>query len=242
MLDTYLKPGLKVFFKLIINIFLSVMTFFSFVFIFSQTATEKIGYQLYVYNDEKESYEYSYDHLFEDGTDERLAELEKDKVEYQKVDIRSDFEGVEYYITMTVSQLFVLTAFVAIIYSGMYHAGDNHRNKVSFGRMEPNKWYGFKVGMLTGGILLVIYVLLILSKFGIMPDEFLSIFIMANYHLFFIIKLIIGTATLTSQLSWFRLILCGLTVFVVPFVCELFYYMGYKQINIIEKIIYKKKK
>lgn len=241
MLNTYIKPGLKIFFKLIICIFLSVITFFSFIFIFSQTATEKIGYQVFVYDEKEESYKYSYEHLFDNGEDSRLEQLNKDEIKYQKVDIRSDFVGIEYYITMTISQLFVLAAFVATISGQMYRQGDSDRNKVSFNRMKPNIWYGFKVGMLTAGVLMVIYILLILSRFGILPNEFLGAFVFANYHLFFIIKLIIGSATLTSELSVLSLILCGLTVFVVPLTCELFYYLGYKQVNLIEKIVYKKK-
>lgn len=238
MLNTYIKPGFKIFLKLVICIFLSVMTFFSFIFIFSQTATEKLGYKLYVLDAEKNEYVYSYDHYFADGEDIRLALLD---LEYQKVDIRSEFDGIPYYITMTVSQIFVLAAFVAMIYGTMYKAGGNHRNKVLFGRMEEDKWYGFKVGMFTGGILLVIYIFLILSKFGIIADEFLGIYVISNYHLYFIVKLIIGSASLTSQLSIISLIACGILVFVVPFACQLFYTLGYKQINILEKIVYKKK-
>ncbi len=241
MLNSYIKPGLKIFFKLIICIFLSVITFFSFIFIFSQTATEKIGYKVFIYDEKEESYKYSYEHLFEDGVDVRLDALNDKKIDYQKVDVRSDFVGFEYYFTMTISQLFVLAAFVATLSGQMYRQGDSDRNKVSFNRMKPNIWYGFKVGMLTGGILMVVYILLLLSRFGIIADEFLGAFVFANYHLFFIIKLIIGSATLTSELSVLSLILCGLTVFVVPLSCELFYYLGYKQINLIEKIVYKKK-
>ena len=238
MLNTYIKPGFKILFKVIICIFLSVMTFFSFIFIFSQTATEKIGYKLYILDAEKSEYVYAYDHYFSDGEDEYLAELD---LEYQKVDIRSDFDGPPYYVTMTVSQIFVLAAFIAMIYGGMYQTGGNHRNKVLFGRMKPDKWYGFKVGTITGGILLVIYLLLILSKLGIIADEFLGVYVLSNYHLYFIVKLIIGSATLTSQLSIISLILCGILVFIVPFACQLFYTLGYKQINILEKIVYKKK-
>lgn len=241
MLNTYIKPGLKIFLKLLICIFLSVMTFFSLIFIFSQTSTEKIGYQIYVYNAEEGSYKYSYDHLFANGDDLRLEELNQNNIDYQKVDIRSDFDGFEYYFTMAISQLFVLAAFFAIMSGQMYRKGDSDRNKVSFNRIKPNMWYGFKVGMLAGTVLLIIYILLILSRFGIITDEFLGIFVFANYHLFFIIKLIVGSATLTSQLDAFALILCGLTVFVVPLTCELFYFLGYKQINLIERIVYKKK-
>lgn len=241
MFDTYLKPGFKVFLKFLICFFLAIMTFFSFVFIFSQVSTEEIGYKLFTYNEQTERYEYSYDFFYSDGEDEQLNELKKNGTKYELVKIRSEFKGATYNITMSIAQIFVLTAFCFMIYGSMYHRGDSDYNKVSFNRMSPNIWYGFKVGLLTGSPLLIVYIGLILSKLGIITDKFIGVFRTANYYLYFIVKLKIGDATLTSQLSWIRIILCGITVFIVPLVCELFYYMGYRQINIIEKIVYKKK-
>lgn len=241
MLKSYLSFGVKVFLKFLICLLLAVMTFFSFVFIFSQTATEKLGYQVFIYNDTAESYEFSYDYFYSEGSDERLKEIVADGIEYEQVTIRSEFKGTPYYITMFVAQIFVLAAFIAMVYGTMYRKGDSDKNKVLFKRMKPDVWFGFKSGMFTGGLLFLVYIGLILSKLGVISDNFLGIFSVANYYIYFIVKLIIGDATLTSQLGWLGIILCGLTVLVVPFACQLFYYIGYKQIRLLDKFVYKKK-
>ena len=132
MLKQYLNSGVKVRFRFIFCLFLAVMTFFSFIFIFSQTATEKLGYKVYTYNEEAQSYEFSYDYFYSDGDDERLTEIVKNGTEYEQVTIRSEFKGIPYYVTMMLAQLFVLAALVAMLYGTMYRKGDNDKNKVLF--------------------------------------------------------------------------------------------------------------
>ena len=237
----YFRLGTKIFLKYIICLLLSVITFFSFVFLFSQTATEKLGYKVYIYNQETESYEFGYDYYYADGEDKKLNDIVANDIEYEQVTIRTEFKGAPYYITLSVAQLFTLASFVAMTYATMYQKGDSDKNKVLFKRQEPDVWFGFKAGMLTAALLLIIYVGLILSKLGVIPDEYLGVFRTANYYIYFIVKLIIGDAVLTSQVGWVNIILCGITVLIVPFICQLFYFFGYKQIKIVDKLVYKKK-
>lgn len=150
-------------------------------------------------------------------------------------------EGVAYVIMMLISEICALGTLVLFINGKVYYIGDSDANKVNFGRIEYDKFKGLKMGIVPAIFALISYIVLILGKIGVLGETALVIFRFANYHLVAYNDLIIGNTSKLADLSWLSVAAAFLNVIIVPIIAHVCYTLGYKRINLFEKVVFKKK-
>ncbi len=143
---------------------------------------------------------------------------------------------VVYNIVTTACMLLLL---LCMCYGDMWALGDKDNNNVRLGRMAEDKWYGLKAGLLASVPGLITFIILIVSKFGLLYDKFFVLY--RVLHLPFIVPLMwmTGDVTTASAFSGWLLLPIFLLLLIVPAVCALGYYLGYKEYSLAEHFLYK---
>lgn len=148
---------------------------------------------------------------------------------------------------MVIIGIATFVVYTLFMYAPSWKFGNDDLNKVKFGRRKEDKLRGFKLGLLTMVPNIVLTVLILLAKAELLPN-FYVIYKLLNGHLMVIANLIDQTAAgvLTAYLTemqWGRLIIvCIMNCAVTPIICGISYLLGYKNLLVADKLIYKKKK
>ncbi len=137
--------------------------------------------------------------------------------------------------------LFVLMIplYVVLIYNPIWTEGDRNRNMIQFGHIQYDKWKGLKVGLLMAIPYLLTNLMLTLSKFGVLPNLF-WLYKILNAHLWPLLNILDPTA-LAADMTILGLVICWLTSFYPTIIAVVAYFLGYKGIMVMEKLIYKNK-
>lgn len=149
--------------------------------------------------------------------------------------------GVPYVIMLILSEICSLGTLIVFLNGKIYYIGDSDANKVHFGRIEYDKFKGLKMGIAPAVLALGTYIVLVLGKLGIIKDYAYMIFNLANYHLYGYHQMIFGGNNKLSEISWLSIAAAFLTVILVPLTTHICYTLGYKRINLGEKLMFKKK-
>lgn len=236
-----IKEGFSLLGKYIMSLVMAIIVVFSLTFVFASACTEELGYTVYG-TDEAGVTQELYTHMHADGDDTRLQEYKDSGVAVQTVSIYSDFQGAPYAVMLILSQICTLGTLFMLIYGKVYYMGDKDYNKVSFNRIEYDRFKGLKIGIVPAVFCFMIYLLLVLSKLGVLGDIALVVYRFANYHLFAYNQLIFGDTSVATELGWGSVIAAALSVVIVPLLSQLCYALGYKRIDVFEKMVFKKKK
>lgn len=202
--------------------------------------TQNIGYTVYSIEDGKTTEEYRY--FYADGEDTRYAELEAKGLELQKVETRAALEGKPKFFCDAITQLLGAVILFAFLYKHLWRLGDSDRNLVITGNGIEDKLRGLKIGLIANIPIYLSYVIFLLAKSGILEGEWYAVFRFLNFPQFSLINALYGQATSTAvNISWTNAILGALTFVVIPLFTTVTYILGYKRINIGERLVYKKK-
>lgn len=143
------------------------------------------------------------------------------------------------------SQLFMAIILISMPYSILWMQGDRDANKVQFGHMDKDLYRGLKVGAMAAIPSLLAYIVLLISRlFDVLPS-YPFIFRFLNASFLPIVNRTFVNVKTSADIPAISFLILFLFILVVPAVCTLAYYLGYRHISISEKIIYvdpKKKK
>lgn len=133
--------------------------------------------------------------------------------------------------------------FISFTYNDLWRQGDRDANAVSFGRMAYDKWRGLKIGLTAAIPSILSFAVLIAEKaLGFFPRyaAWYRVFHLSFYP-FIVWCFGSEVARTTAEIGWGGILLAGIPVLVMPAVAVLAYYLGYKQIAVGERLIYKNK-
>lgn len=135
-----------------------------------------------------------------------------------------------------------------IISGPTWKLGNGDLNKVKYKKMEEDKLRGLKIGLIASIPIFVMNLLLLLAKAELFPNFYVA-YKLLNSPLFNILGIIDGTflgvenTAYLSYVSWGSIIAeCILTSVITPLFCHINYTLGYKDIILSDKIIYKNQK
>ncbi len=234
----YIKTAVGLFGHVALATFANILLVISLLVICIGIFTKNIGYDATVLDkDGKEVTHYTY--VQEDGKeDTQLQKYEKDGYAVQKVNKRSELKGSGLLFCGIITQTFTLVLLTAFIYPKLWRIGAKDSNAVHFGRKPENVLYGLKVGLLASvpGVLILIAFLL----FG--GNVPVSAYAFTNASFYTVITSFIKAGVRFSQISVLKKVLLFLPLLYVPAVSEAAYLLGYKDISLSEKLVYKNKK
>ena len=251
---TWVTAG-KVFLKTVFAGVLCVIVYLSMATIFSGIGTKNIGEQIYRYDENSELVlvdEYYYDEessdtqeetstgdVASDVTSDAASDSESSENDTFVIYIRSDITPTANFFYHLLSIICMVPLLLCMPYADLWAMGDKDNNSVTFGRLNEDKFRGLKIGLLSAIPVFICYILLVLSKLGLFMDGFLGVYQWLNIPYIMVIQWITGSAKLSSEMAGWCLIPIGLLTLLVPAVCALGYYLGYSEISISEKLLYK---
>ena len=127
------------------------------------------------------------------------------------------------------------------MYGSVWKIGNRDINRVEIGQQTENRWRGAVIGLLATIPSFLLYLCLLFSKIGICRPGFLSVYRAFNAPFWAIIHWIYGSAVLATDLSVGQMIGLFFPVLFLPVICTIAYAVGYADVRISEKFIYKKK-
>jgi hypothetical protein len=243
MLKNDYKIVLKTFVCLLIAAIMCFFIYFSVQFAWGAFFTKNESYTVYETTESGENVElYSFN--LADGVDEQFTTLEKQGKIVVKVYNRSRLTSSQELSANLICFAFTFVTLLFLNYNRIWTLGTNDNNKVKFGRAKEDKLKGLKIGLICSIPSFLLFVLAVLSRFGILPQALFSIYKLANFHLFGINNIIFGTdvTIALSQIPVWRFAVAFLPLLILPAICMVAYVLGYKDISLKDKLIYKDKK
>ncbi len=158
----------------------------------------------------------------------------------QRQTLRSDPPKAALVAQDVISSIFMLLLLAAFPYSILWPRGDRDKNAVNFGHMQEDKLRGLKVGLMASIPSCIGYVLLVLSKLGVFWPGYYFFYRFANVPFMPIIDAVVPRGIqLSTEVSWVGILVMLITVVFVPLISHVAYTLGYHQISLSEKFIYK---
>ena len=204
--------------------------------------TQDVGNTVFVTDAKTNELVTQYDHYFEDGEDIKLKEYETDEYKVTTSVIKSQLsKGANngFYI---VTQIMCAIMVLIFIYPNLWDRGTKDNNLVTFGHAKEDKLKGLKVGFIAAAPSFLFALFLIVAKSNVMANFPVGILKIMYSSYYGINHAIFGSIVKLGDLSYLQLILSLLLNFFVPIICYVSYMLGYKNISIGEKLIYKKEK
>ena len=235
--NSVLKTALRVWLRLLLATFMCLIVWISIDAIGLSMFGEETGYEIYAYDENGENPQLVTSHTFTED-DDRSAEIETKDNEvliYNRAMPSGTAAAID-----VISSAFMLLIFAIFPYNILWNLGSHDDNYVQLGRMNEDLLFGLKVGAVAMIPSAALYLLLVLGKFGAFPGAILAWHRLLNAPFIpYIDAVEMGVKTVT-ELPIGSLLAVSVTLLFVPFVCWLGYYLGYRQISIREKMIYKK--
>lgn len=224
--------ALKCFGKYLIGIVISFFIVFSFLNIFIFATTSNSGYAVYKIKDGNQEFAFQYENN-DTSANERIEALKNDGYTVNQVAVRSELSKKNKTVSEVIALVATLFTETVIIHSVMWNEGNKKANK-------SNKFNGLFIGFLADIPSILLYIVLILCKFGILRPNFLSIYRILNSQFWGYINLVYGNAVLATDLNGLQLLLLALTLLFIPIVSTVSYFFGVADIKLSDKIIFKR--
>ena len=231
-----LKVGLKLFVRIIIANILSAIVVLSVIAISVSAFADEIGYDVYGVKGESGETELLYRHYYADGDDAKLEGYETEGYSVTKKIIKQT-NPTEHNITIIVAQIFALGVTISYIYPIMWNRGFKDLNLVKTDNMAEDKLRGLKLGMI--GQTPAFLLFLIFMIFQKLPT---ALFKLLNSSFYTLFEFVFGKSEIFGKLSPLQIIVTLLILLIIPLISWGSYTLGYKDIDPMEKLTYKKKK
>lgn len=158
----------------------------------------------------------------------------------QRQSIRSDPPAGALVAQDIISSVLMLMLLAAFPYSIVWPRGDRDKNAVNFGHMQEDKLRGLKVGLMAAIPSFVGYILLVLSKLGVFWSGYFLLYRFLNVPFMPLLDALAPAGVqATAQVPWSGIAVMLVAVLFVPLVCHVAYTLGYHQISVMEKLVYK---
>lgn len=232
------KHSIALFFRIIIVVIMSAVLIFSITGFSIVAFTDNIGYNAVVTDENGETVE-QYEYRIGNGEDEKLSLYEEKGYVVTKNGIRSEMTKTGKVVDFTLSTVLSLMLLIIFCNNRLFTLGNKELNLVRCGHLVEDKFKGLKIGLLATVPFDILYFATVILSFT-RPNTTVGLYKLPNFHYFKILNLIMGDAKTLGEVSFVSYVLVFLTLFIVPLICFVSYYLGYKDISIMEKITYKK--
>lgn len=238
-MDT-IKVGLNLIIRYLGSILMSFVIFLSFTAIFAMPLTEEIGYDAYITDEATGQTQKVYTHYYSDGEDTKKAEYESQGFKVQTAQLRSQLTGAGTALIFTAAQLVSIAIFIALVPNRLYRLG---ASDAEAGESRSIKRWLIP-SLFPAAISFVGFILLVLNKLQLIGNQGLSLYRFANYHLYGLLRLILGTGNNGLQISPLAVCLSLLPAVLTILACGTLYEFGYRGfrplVSLKNKIKYKR--
>lgn len=247
MQDT-LSFGAKLFFRAVVASILCAIVYMSMAFVFTAIGTEKIGYQLYhtdasgtvisdgtYYFKDLETYEQEANQT---SVDEETGET----ITYYTQSIRSELSTGLKILCYILDEFFMLGMYLSMLYVTAWEKGKKDLTAVQYDKVAEDKNKGLKAGFIATIPALLAFILLLLGRFGVsIFGNFAGTFKIFSLPFFPLVAALMPTSNALDMHLWAAPILLVFLA-IKPLFCWWAYRMGYADILLKNKLLFKGKK
>ncbi len=232
------KPALRLFLRMVVVTLMNIFLCISMVVLSTAMFSNVIGYDATVYEEDSGKHVATYSYLYDDGDDLKKSEYEEQGYIVKTFEKRSDFTTGGKIALYTVIQLLALAIVTSFIYPKLWQMGCRDSNLVRFKHKEPDNLRGLKIGLLSviPNVLTNIVLIIFAGKLSI------GMYALLNANIYSLLVGIGGFTGNIKDLAIWQIILMLMCHIFVPLVAYISYLLGYKDISLFEKAVYKKKK
>lgn len=234
-----LKTSLKVWLRLAFASFLCLIVWASIYAMSTALFADVVGYRVYELDESGEHNRLVTEHYYTEGEDVNAKIPLK---EGQSVYTIRQTSKTAARNTGIISSIFTLIIFGSFPYNMLWNIGSKERNYVNFERLDKDILFGLKVGVIATIPSALLYILLVLGKLGVLSDAIIRWHRIINTPYIPYIDAVEGGVKVASELSVTSLLAVAVPLLFVPLVCSVGYILGYRQISVRERLVYKKSK
>lgn len=233
-----IKYAVKLWGRIVFATLMCAVLYFSMHMLVSALFAQEIGYTIYETNESGETVavDTHYYTADEDPSDS-VALLEGQTK--QPIKTLSGAGAVVFNVFVQILMLAVLAVFP---YDRMWQLGARDENMVQCGKKKADNMRGFKIGLMASIPSGVLFVLLLLSRFGVIPGWYMTIYRACNMPYLPFINAFFTVDTTVSNAPFFAFIAAAVTIFFVPAICAIGYRLGRKGFSVKDHLVYKQKK
>lgn len=234
------KLGISFFARLVLISIMCFIVSISFGVIASIVATDDIGYIAYGVKENGTEQEKLYTYYYDEGEDLKLNEYESQGYKISKINIRSEVSKTGNTVFLIITQVFCTGIVFLTFYSKLWNIGAKDSNAVNFEHSKKDIFRGFKIGAVAVSPYALLLLVLGITSRNLSANFTTAIYRFFNSFNYSFVQLICGRAETFNQLNFFDFALLFLILLIVPLICFVAYYLGYKRIFVSEKIVYEK--
>ena len=223
----------KVLLRVLLASILCAILYFSMLTIATGVFSNVVGYQ--VYNVETESGE---DFYFADGVSAEDKPESTDTV--MVIDLREVSDDTQKTFDV-ISQIMMLIVLAIFPYHILWEFGNHDDTKVRYKGQRIDRMRGYRVGGFVAIPYVLLWALLMLAKFGVMPAGYALVYRLATIPFMPFVNWITANGNLQACSVWQLFALLLMAVYIVV-VCGVSYQMGHQQFSIHEHLVFAKKK
>lgn len=223
----------KVLLRVLLATVLCAILYFSMLTIATGVFSDVVGYQ--VYNVETESGE---DFYFADGVSPE--DKPESTEELMVIDLRKVSADTQKTFDI-ISQIMMLIVLAIFPYHILWELGNHDDTKVRYKGQKMDRMRGYRVGGFVAIPYVVLWALLLLAKFGVMPAGYALVYRLATFPFWPFVNWMTASGNLQVCSLWQLFALLLMAVYIVV-VCGVSYQMGHQQFSIHEHLVFAKKK
>lgn len=235
-----IKSGGKLFSRFAIGTLMCLIVFFSFNFAITAGFSYVVGQKIFYYNEETGREELV---CYHDAENNPPVDCKCSNYDPQRLNALADkkLSDSRQNLSLVLAQIFSFVMMTGILCGTMWEMGNKDISAVKHGRTAENKLKGLYIGFIAAIPSIIVFILLVLSHLQILRPAFLDTYRLLNSHFHYILTLIYSSAQNAAQLSTVQLILCGALHLYLPLLSFISYFLGYKDVNLVEKLTFKEK-
>ena len=227
----------KVLLRLVLATVLCVILYFSMMVIATGIFSDVIGYRIHE-EQEDTTIVLVEEHIYQDGEEHLTsADVEDNQVLTELREVAPATLNV----FNVLSQVIMLIVLAIFPYHVLWEFGNRDDTKVRYKGQRPDPWRGFRIGGFAMVPYLLLWGLLLLVKFGVMPSWYAEFYRWINVPFMPFINWITSNGDVPNTAVWQLFLLLPMLLF-VPLVCGVAYRMGHNQFSIREHLVFAKKK
>ena len=231
--------ALKLFVRLLVAIILCAILNVSMNVIGTAFFSDVIGYQIFEQAKDGTS-SIVEEHYYKEGETPVTAEDLKLKENQMFSAIRKVKDSTQGAVDF-VSQILMLIVLGVFPYHILWQFGNRDDTNVRYRGQKPDPWRGVRIGLLAMIPFAVMWLLLIVAKFGIITPNYLQVYRLIAFPFMPYLNWLFGAAQSLTDVALWRIFLLIPTLLFVPAVSGFAYKLGGRQFSISEFITFKKK-
>lgn len=226
----------KVLLRVVLSTVLCAIIYFSMIFIATGMFSDVVGYQIHEENQDGEIYLVE-EHYYKDG-EKHLTKA--DVEDNQVLTALREVPPKTLTVFHILSQIMMLIVFAIFPYHILWEFGSRDDTKVRYKGQRPDPYRGLRVGAFAMIPHTVLWGLLLLVKFGLMPENYSEIYRWVNIPFMPFINWVTSNGDMSATSVWQLCLLLPMLLY-IPVVCGVAYRMGHSQFSLREHLVFAKK-